>query len=114
MDFEGFFTMDFLQNSLTVILEELVLLMLDLIRELVVAVSKKVQICFCSTVDSKLLFTMDFEGFFTMDFPQNSLTVILEELVLLMTDLMGELVVPATKKVQICVCSTVGSNLLFP
>ena len=41
---------------------------------------------------------MDFEGFFTMDFPQNSLTVILEELVLLMLDLMRELVVPVCKK----------------
>ena len=56
---------------------------------------------------------MDFKGFFTMDFLQNFLTVILEELVLLMLDLMGELVVPASQKVQICVCSTVGSNLLF-
>ena len=87
MDFEGFFTMDFLQNSLNIILGKLVYLKLDLMRELIVLVSHEVQICICSTADSKLLFTMDFEGFFTMDFLQNLLTIILEELVLLMLDL---------------------------
>ena len=42
MDFKGFFTMDFLQNLPTIILEELVLLMLNLIRELVILVPQKV------------------------------------------------------------------------
>ena len=36
MDFKGFFTMDFLQNSLNIIPEKLVYLKLDLMRELVV------------------------------------------------------------------------------
>ena len=93
MDFKGFFTMDFLQNLLTIILEELVLLMLDLMGGLVVPVSQKVQIRICSTVGSNLLFTMDFKGFFTMEFLQNSLTLTLGELVYLKLNLIRELIV---------------------
>ena len=42
MDFKGFFTMDFLQNSPVIILEELTIIMFDLMGEFVTLVLQKV------------------------------------------------------------------------
>ena len=42
MDSKGFFTMDFLQNSPVIILEELIILMFNLMREFVTLVLRKV------------------------------------------------------------------------
>ena len=42
MDSKGFFTMDFLQNFPVIILEELIILMFDLMREFVTLVLQKV------------------------------------------------------------------------
>ena len=79
-------------NVILLILEVLVLLEPNLMRELVAPrVWKHKRIC--STADSKLLFTMDFKGFFTMDFLLNSLNIILGELVRSKLDLVGKFVV---------------------
>ena len=78
-------------NVILIVLEAFVLLEPALMRELL-APRAWISQYTCSNANSKLLFTIDFKGFFTMDFLQNSQVIILEELIILMFDLMGEFV----------------------
>ena len=71
---------------------------LMVLEELLVPIAQRSRYT-CSSASSNLLFTMDFKGFFTMDFLQNLPTIILEELVLLMLDLIRELVILISQKV---------------
>ena len=85
-------------NVILIVLEDFVLLEPALVRELLVQIAQ-ISRYTCSSANSNLLFTMDFKGFFTMDFLQNLPTIILEELVLLMLDLIRELVILVPQKV---------------
>ena len=79
MDPDGFFTMDFLLNSLNAILVWLVLSELDLVGELVFP---QFWNCFPRIWKHRYAcFIMDSEMLFTMDFLLNSLDIILGELV---------------------------------